>query len=371
MKPRLLFILVLVLFGFWAVCSLPATAEDGSKPNQEAATTDSTGEMEPIRLLDIIKEGEDPEHLTTVDEAVEKLADQLISGLDKTKPAKPLKIVVHDLLGPGKDKDLTMLALYATHKLVTRLVDSGKFEKVLERDQLNRLINDQMFEQDGPFKTVHDPADKIGMNATVYGQIIRSEKGLEIHSKIIDASSEVLAKGEVTLPDMPMAKEVVTTTFTVITIPAWSNVRVTAGNLTEETDEGVAIFELPSGERTLIIRGKGVKAFTTTIYLSDEDANYYYTLETDDRMSPEELQALTEKQEKTRADKEEQVRLDTAHERWKERMALQEKLRESEFKRKMEEKALEKESREVKHAHEMEAKRLAKEEAELAARTTF
>lgn len=367
MKLRLVVISILVLFGFWAQYTLVAMADDGSKPNQKAATTDSAGEVEPIRLLDIIKDGEDPKNLSTVDAAVKKLADQLIGGLDKTKPAKPLKIVVNDLLGPGKDKDLTMLALYATHKLVTRLVDSGKFEKVLERDQLNRLINDQMFEQDGPFKTVQDPADKIGRNATVSGQIIRSEKGLEIHSKIIDASSEVLAKGEVTLPDMPIAKEVVTTTFTVITNRAWSNLRVTAGNLTQETDEGVAIFELTAGERTLTIRGKGIKPFATTIYLSDEDANYYHVLVTDDRMSPEERQALVEKQEKARAGKEEQERIETEHERWKEKMALQEKLRESEFKHKMEEKALEKESRELKYAHEMEVKHLAKEETELAA----
>ena len=309
MKHRLVVISILVLFGFWGQYTLVAMAEDGSKPSQGAATTDSAGEVEPIRWLDIIKDGEDPKNLSTVDAAVKKLADQLIGGLDRTKPAKRLKIVVNDLLGPGKDKDLTMLGLYATHKLVTRLVNSGKFEKVLERDQLPRLINDQMVDQDGPFESVQDPADKIGRNATVYGQIIRSEKGLEIQSEIIDVSSEVLAKGEVTLLDMPMAKEGVTTTFTVITNRPWSNLRVTAGNLTQETDEGVAIFELPAGERTLTIRGKGIKPFATTIYLSDEDANYYHVLVTDDRMSPEEIRALTEKQEKARAGKEEQEQL--------------------------------------------------------------
>ncbi|MBC8317046.1 MAG: hypothetical protein H8E41_04010, partial [Desulfobulbaceae bacterium] len=281
MKGKISVFLILALFGVLSLGTCPGLAEEGNKSTHEATTQDPGAGGEVTSLLDGIKETEDPAQLNSVHGAVKKLAGQLISGLEKTRPGTPLKIVVHDLLGPGKDKDLTMLGLYASHKLVTQLVNCGKFAKVLERDEFDRLIADQMFEQEGPFdeKTVHDPAEKIGMDATVYGQIIRAGKGLEIHAKIVDSSSEVLSKGEVSLPDMPMAKDPVRTTFTVVTIPSWSGVLVTIGGQTKETGEGIAIFELPAGERTLVIRGTGVKAFTKTVYPSDEDSNYYHALE--------------------------------------------------------------------------------------------
>jgi len=366
MKGKLSVFLVLGLFGILSLGTCPGLAEEENKSTHEAATQDPGAEGEVRSLLDDIKETEDPEHLNTVDAAVKKLAGQLISGLEKTRPGTPLKIVVHDLLGPGKDKDLTELGRNASMKLVTQLVNCGKLAKVLERDEFDRLIIDQMFEQEGPFdeKTVHDPAEKIGMDATVYGQIIRAGKGLEIHARIVDHSGEVLSKGEVKLPDLSTADKLVETTFTVVTIPSWSGVLVTIGGQTKETEEGIAFFELLAGERTLIIRGTGVKAFTKNVYPSDEDSNYYHELEEDDQISPKELQELKKKQEKAAADEVARKQLQEQHERWKEKTALEENQNQAEFERTMELMAVEKELRELKLQKENSAKKTAERAAE-------
>ncbi len=208
--------------------------------------------------------------------AVENLAEDLIATLDMKHPTYRPRIAVADLLGPGRNH--TRLGRFLAEKLTTRFVKLHRFERILERHLLRDLLQQQKLEMTGYFDqdTVKEVVGKIGMEAFVTGVITDMGNNLDINARIIDHNGDILSAADMQIPKVPMANKILTANLRVLVQPSKlgiepSEIQVSVDDATVKTSGGFALFkDVPQGNRSIMISGRGIEALQRNIYLIDD-----------------------------------------------------------------------------------------------------
>ena len=208
----------------------------------------------------------------TIDMAIDKLAREVTKSLAlEWRP----KIAVVDLFGP-KDNH-TQLGSFISEKLITRLVISGRFEKVLERKLLQDLLVQQRIEMEDYFDQdmVRSISGKIGVDAMVMGFINDYGSSVDVNIRLINTDGEILSVAEAQIDKdqgiNSMLQDVKKATLTLAFSPPDVEASVAVGEKVVKNINGIAVFrDLPQGKRSIIVTAKGYEIVHESTYLSND-----------------------------------------------------------------------------------------------------
>ena len=208
----------------------------------------------------------------TIEKGVDKVAQEISGSL---APSRRPKIAVVDFLGPHDNH--TQLGSFMSEKLVTRLFQSKRFDKVLERKLLQDLMVQQKIEMEGYFDqdTVQSVCGKIGIDAMVMGFIIDCGSRVEVNARLIDTNGEILSVAEAQITKdravTSMLQGLKTATLTVAITPSHVEATVAVGDRMARCTDGIAVFrDLPQGKRGVVVTAKGYEALHQRTYLNDD-----------------------------------------------------------------------------------------------------
>jgi TolB-like protein len=208
----------------------------------------------------------------TIDKGVDKVAQEISGSL---APSRRPKIAVVDFLGPHDNH--TQLGSFISEKLITRLFQSRRFDKVLERKLLQDLMVQQKIEMEGYFDqdTVQSVCGKIGIDAMVMGFIIDCGSRVEVNARLIDTNGEILSVAEAQIAKdravTSMLQDLKTATLTVAITPSHIEATVAVGDRMARCTDGIAVFrDLPQGKRGVVVTAKGYEALHQRTYLNDD-----------------------------------------------------------------------------------------------------
>ena len=208
----------------------------------------------------------------TIDKGVDKLAQEISGSL---APNRRPKIAVVDFLGPHDNH--TQLGSFMSEKLITRLFQSRRFDKVLERKLLQDLLVQQKIEMEGYFDqdTVQSVCDKIGIDAMVMGFIIDCGSRVEVNARLIDTNGEILSVAEAQIAKdhavTSMLQDLKTATLTLAITPSDVEASVAVGDRMARCTDGIAVFrDLPQGKRGIVVTARGYEALHQSTYLNDD-----------------------------------------------------------------------------------------------------
>jgi hypothetical protein len=208
----------------------------------------------------------------TLEMGIDKLAREVFQSLPLEK--RP-RIAVVDLLGPHDNH--TQLGSFISEKLITKLFISGRFEKVLERRLLRHLLMQQKVEMEGYFDqdTVKSICGKIGMDAMVMGFISDCGSRVDVNVRLINTKGEILSVAEAQIDKdrvvHTMLQGVKKAILKVAIDPSHVEASVAVGEQAMRASDGIAIFrDLPQGNRSIIVTGRGYETVQESIYLNDD-----------------------------------------------------------------------------------------------------
>jgi TolB-like protein len=208
----------------------------------------------------------------TIDKGVDKVAQEISGSL---APSRRPKIAVVDFLGPHDNH--TQLGSFISEKLITRLFQSKRFDKVLERKLLQDLMVQQKIEMEGYFDqdTVQSVCGKIGIEAMVMGFIIDCGSRVEVNARLIDTNGEILSVAEAQIAKdhavTSMLQDLKTATLTVAITPSNVEATVAVGDRMARCTDGIAVFrDFPQGKRGIVVTARGYEALHQSTYVNDD-----------------------------------------------------------------------------------------------------
>jgi TolB-like protein len=208
----------------------------------------------------------------TIDKGVDKVAQEISGSL---APSRRPKIAVVDFLGPHDNH--TQLGSFISEKLITRLFQSKRFDKVLERKLLQDLMVQQKIEMEGYFDqdTVQSVCGKIGIEAMVMGFIIDCGSRVEVNARLIDTNGEILGVAEAQIAKdhavTSMLQDLKTATLTVAITPSNVEATVAVGDRMARCTDGIAVFrDFPQGKRGIVVTARGYEALHQSTYVNDD-----------------------------------------------------------------------------------------------------
>jgi hypothetical protein len=215
-----------------------------------------------------------------LDQAMAKLVRQL-----ESPSLKPLAMAVADPQGPHKR--LSKFSLAVVNGLNQALLGAG-FENVLERRQLNKILEDQQLELSGLIDqdTMAPMNKKLGIAALVFVNIQDDENNrLAISARLVDAATgRYLATGKVWLIKgawvRAALREIEKADLTVLAkpLPPGASLYMDGGQHWLTAD-GLYFHDLPQGRRELVIKAPCLKQDHRVTFDLNRDRILNITLE--------------------------------------------------------------------------------------------
>lgn len=208
----------------------------------------------------------------------DRAIDEICLGLTKSlTPNKRFKVAVADPLGPNDIH--TQLGSFINEKLIKKLFESGRFEKVLERKLLQNLLAQQSIEMEGYFdpETVRSLCEKIGTDAVVMGSIMDCGSRVDVNMRLIDMKGEILSVSDAQIEKgqaiNSMMEDVKKATLTIALNPSDVDASIAVADRKLKNIDGITIFkDIPQGKQGITITAKGYETVQRYLYLTHDQS---------------------------------------------------------------------------------------------------